>query len=134
MSKCNTSKILAWRKYPIPDGMYYYQENLETKEAIIQLFDACQLLEASITADGWDYLLSNFGVKEIYQIDQKSGWLDMETPELWLEALLYQALLAGYNISTRQFGSYDEAKDIFITTNGNQKNIDWEGFKALEIS
>lgn len=72
-------KKLAYRIYPKPIGTLYFKEDLSTNEQVINLFDYCQILEAIITKDGWRYLLHNFGIETLYELNSKSGWQDCES-------------------------------------------------------
>jgi hypothetical protein len=69
-------KLLAWRMYPQPNGMDYYEEDLDTEEKVEILFDYCQILEASILDEGWKFLLQNYSIKTLFEINKRSGWHD----------------------------------------------------------
>lgn len=72
---------LAHRIYPLTEGIAYYEKDLETAKQIEELFDYCQILEASIFKEGWNYLINRFGYEELYNINLKSGWMEADTLE-----------------------------------------------------
>ena len=51
---------VAYRIYPLPKGMVYSEDDIQTIEDVIKLFDYCQILEAIILKDGWEYLIDRF--------------------------------------------------------------------------
>ena len=71
--------MLAYHIYPLPDGKEYFKDDLDTEEKVIKLFDACQILEAIIEADGWKFLCDRYGLETLYQLDTKSGWHESES-------------------------------------------------------
>jgi hypothetical protein len=73
--------LLAWRKYPEPNGTNYYREDLETPAQVVALFDYCQILEATIFEPGWQFLLDRYGWAGLFEINQLSGWFDSESLE-----------------------------------------------------
>lgn len=131
--KNDDDKILAWRKYPEPIGGNYYSHSLQKEFDVRILFDYCQILEAIIFSDGWDFLISKYGLKKLYEIDKISGWFEWNSQEEWLESILYQALISGMNIQTGNHGKYLEENDVFETEDGNTEKIDWEKFKTQKI-
>ena len=77
-------KELAFYCYPgAPCGNYreYTAEELKDPEKLESVFDLCQIYEALITADGWHFLIGHYGFRQLYEIDQKSGWFDEDTFE-----------------------------------------------------
>lgn len=63
----------------------YTKEELLKPEKVMELFDYCQILEAYITEEGWDFLIQNYGYAGLYAMDQKSGWLSEKSDENTLE-------------------------------------------------
>ena len=43
--------------YPLPKGTVYSEDDIQTIEDVIKLFDYCQILEALISKEGWEYLI-----------------------------------------------------------------------------
>lgn len=134
VQKNSHDKILAWRKYPKPLGSNYYNHSLGKEFYVKVLFDFCQILEATIFPEGWDFLLSNYGLKRLYEIDEKSGWFDRNSTEEWLESILYQALISGMNLQTKNYGTYKEKGDLFEAEDGTIEKVNWERFKAQKIN
>lgn len=133
VKKNNTDQLLAWKKYPLPRGGNYYNHSLQDEFDVRVLFDFCQILEATIFAEGWDFLLSKYGLTGLFKIDEISGWFDTDSKEEWLESILYQALISGINLQSRNYGIYKEKTDTFETVEGKIEKIDWEGFKTQHL-
>ncbi len=68
--------VLAFRIYPESKGTKYVAKDLNTEQDVEQLFDYCQILEASISKVGWEYLINHFGYEVLFKINNKSGWID----------------------------------------------------------
>jgi len=133
ISRNSFDKLLAWRIYPKPLGSNYYEHSLKSESDIKILFDYCQINEAIIHAEGWKFLLTNFGVKKLFEIDKTSGWFDTEIKEEWLESILLNALISGINLQSGNFGTYSESNDKFEVENGKFESIDWEEFKSQNL-
>ncbi len=127
-------KILAWRKYPEPLGSNYYQHSLEKEFYVKVLLDSCQILEATIFKEGWNFLLSNYGLKGLYEIDKTSGWFNTSSTEEWLESILHQGLISGLNLQSKNYGTFYENSNIFKTSRGEIEKIDWKKFKAQKLT
>lgn len=124
------SKILAIHIHPLPNGIRLYKKDLDNEEKVLLLFDSCQILRSGIFAEGWHYLLEKFGLIKLYQIDLRSGWFDTENKEDWLESILYNSLLSGFNPQTGSFGEYDENAGVFMNSSKNSEVVDWDKFKS----
>lgn len=85
--------VLAYRRFPEPKGVEYFAEDLDSEQNVIELFDYCQILEAIIYENGWYYLNEKYGVKKLFELNQKSGWLDCETIEEFLEDMKIHSVL-----------------------------------------
>ena len=128
-----TKEVLAWRKYPEPNGTIYTSTDLIDKGAIMALFDACKTSEAYINADGWRFLFEHFGIKGLFEIDTISEWLDTSNEGEWISRLVYFSLLAGYNPIGKEKGDYDPDSGKFITLDGFVKIIDWDSIHQMRI-
>lgn len=128
IKKNDTDKVLAWRA-----GYNYYKHSLQKAFYVQFLFGCCKILQAVIFAEGWDFLLSNYGLKGLFEIDENSDWLDTDSEELWLEDILYQGLMSGFNLQSRSYGVYQEKSETFKTIDGKIEVIDWEKFKAQSL-
>ncbi len=131
--KNEQDKILAWRKYPIPRGSNYYRHSLQQEFNVTVLFDFCQIMEATIFAEGWNFLISNYGLNKLYEIDKVSQWFDSDSKEEWLECFLYQTLISGINVQSGKYGNYNEENNLFETEDGNVEKINWEKFKSQDL-
>jgi len=67
---------LAYRIYPEPDGSRIYKKDLKKEINVESLFDYCQILEAIIFKEGWEFLIKYYGYEKLYQINNRSGWFD----------------------------------------------------------
>ena len=77
-------KLLAYYCYsPAPCGNYreISAEELKDPKKVESLFNLCQIYEANITADGWHFLIGQYGFQRLYEIDKESGWFDEDTLE-----------------------------------------------------
>ena len=64
---------IAYRIYPLQNGTVYTEEEIQIIDDVVRLFDYCQILEASISKGGWNYLIDRFGLNELFEADKKSG-------------------------------------------------------------
>ncbi len=87
---------IAFRIYPLPNGTIYSEETVKTIRDVIEIFDYCQIAEAMISRPGWNWLVETFGLTELYEANQISGWFDCECIEEFVEALEYEKS-AAYN-------------------------------------
>lgn len=70
--------LLAFRVYPEPKGTNYFDHDLQTEDQVIMLFDYCQILEAIIKPEGWQFLIEKYGFKKLYELNNRSGWMDCD--------------------------------------------------------
>ena len=54
---------VAFRIYPLPNGKAYTEEDVKTLKDVEELFDYCQIYEATISKEGWNYLVETFGME-----------------------------------------------------------------------
>ena len=74
--------MLAYYFYSFGKVKYskeYSEDDLKNPETLKDIFDLCQILEAYITKEGWEFLIHYYGYEKLYEIDQKSGWLSERT-------------------------------------------------------
>ena len=76
---------IAYRMYPLPKGTVYSEDDIQTIEDVIKLFDYCQIFAALISKEGWEYLIDKFGIEGLYEADKKSGWFDCDSIEEFAE-------------------------------------------------
>lgn len=83
--------MLAYYYFPYADNhkiIEYTAEDLSTSQQIEELFDYCQILEAYITPDGWQFLIEKYGWEKLFEINNKSGWFwaeDVEDYKLYVQ-------------------------------------------------
>ena len=78
---------IAYRIYPLPNGTLYTEDDIQTIDDVVRLFDYCQILEANITKEGWEYLIEKFGMNELYEANRRSEWFDCTGIEEFAEAV-----------------------------------------------
>jgi hypothetical protein len=64
--------------FPEPDGTDYTAEDLKNEKTVETIFDYCQILEATIFANGWHLLFKTHGIDGLIRINKRSGWFDEE--------------------------------------------------------
>lgn len=67
---------LAFYIYPIPKGTSVHRKELSCRENVLKLFNACQILEAVISKQGWDFLIDSYGYEQLFSINKDSEWFD----------------------------------------------------------
>lgn len=60
---------------------------MQTVDDVVRLFDYCQILEANITKEGWEYLIGKFGMNGLYEADMRSEWFGCDSIEEFAEAV-----------------------------------------------
>lgn len=85
---------IAYRIYPLPNGTVYTEEDIKTIDDVVGLFDYCQITEAMISKDGWDFLIQKFGIDGLYQADKISGWLDSDGIEQFISDIEFEKSIA----------------------------------------
>ena len=94
--------MLAYYHYPFDENnnyTEYIEDDLSNPEKLQELFDYCQILEAYITYDGWKFLVKKYGFKKLFEINNKSGWIDadnIQEYQSWIEQEM-QTLLKSDN-------------------------------------
>lgn len=51
-----------------------------------KLFDYMQILLAVVSKEGWDFLIRKYGYERLFEINNRSGWIDSETLDEFIEA------------------------------------------------
>lgn len=124
--------ILAFEYYGSEMGKNYFIEDFQTDNQVEMLFDLAQILQVNITSLGWQQLFENFGIQRLFTIDKKSGWMDTDNENEWIESIIYNALICGYNPIDSTIGDWDEELNVFKTEN-SQKEIDWNQIHKMKI-
>lgn len=127
--------MLAFHIYPLPNGTEYDRNELSNETNVIQLFDACQILEAIITTDGWEFLIDQYGIEKLYELDCVSGWHDEETLAEYVNNMIAEpGFLDGYvavlNYSLQELMHIEITTDFEIVPLDSEKmssfNSEWE--------
>jgi len=84
------SELLAWYRYPVPNGTCYYENELKQLDKVIEVFDYCQILLAYISKEGWDFLITHYGYEGLFVLNDKSGWFDCSTVDELIECIKCQ--------------------------------------------
>lgn len=125
-------EILAWRKYPEPNGTAYFAVDLIDRAKVIELFDYCQILEATISDGGWAFLFEHYGLSGILEIDNESKWLEDEDPGEWISSVYDQALISGFDPQKMEFGEYSQESGIFTSREGVEREMNWKEIYDLK--
>lgn len=82
--------VLAFYVYPVPRGTSFTSDDLSCADNVEKLFDYMQILLAVISKEGWDFLIQKYGYERLFEINNRSGWIDCETIEEYVEAVKYE--------------------------------------------
>lgn len=99
----NSSESLAWYQWPEPDGTHYYEADLSDPGKVKELFDYCQILLASISKEGWRFLIKTYGLSGLLAINIESGWFDETDDREAIMEIREHCLNAGYDPDTDCF-------------------------------
>jgi len=119
-------QVLGWYKFPEPEGTKFGKEDFEDKEKIEQLFKYCQQGLGIIKAKGWEFLVVEFGLEGVMEIDAQSKWMYEEDKGEWLRTIFLQSLTAGYDPESGELGDYDMETKNFYYEDGTARLIDWD--------
>lgn len=72
---------LAFYIYPVPNGTRFRSDDLSDYGQVVKLFDYCQILDAVISKQGWNFLIGHYGFQKLFAINQESCWFDCGTLE-----------------------------------------------------
>ncbi|ADO55801.1 MULTISPECIES: hypothetical protein [Paenibacillus] len=75
------TKWLAYRIFPEPLGTTYQDYDLMNRADVEKLFDYCQILEAMISRQGWQFLINHHSYPVLFEINEGSEWFDCESVE-----------------------------------------------------
>ena len=81
---------LAFYVYPAPQGTIFTSKDLSVAENVEKLFDYMQILLAMISKEGWDFLIWKYGYEKLFEINNRSDWIDCETLDEFIEILEYE--------------------------------------------
>lgn len=80
---------LAFYVYPLPQGTSCTSDDLSFAENVKELFDYMQIFLAVISKEGWNFLIQQYGYERLFEINNRSGWIDCETIGEFVEELEY---------------------------------------------
>lgn len=81
---------LAFYVYPLPQGTSFTANDLSLPVNVETLFDYRQIWLAVISKEGWEFLIQQYGYERLFEINIKSGWIDCEELDEFIEALEYE--------------------------------------------
>ena len=82
--------VLAFYVYPLPQGTPFTSDDLSVSDNVEKLFDYMQILLAVVSKEGWNFLIQKYGYERLFEINSRSGWIDCETIEEFVEAVKYE--------------------------------------------
>ena len=123
--------ILGWTSFPEPDGTSYFKEEFEDKDKLLELFNYCQQGLGFVRDKGWQFLVDEYGLEGVMELDAQSGWLKDKDQGEWLCNIFFQMLTSGYDPQTDDFGDYDTETKQFIYSNHTGRKVDWDEIKAF---
>lgn len=80
---------LAYYLYPEPQGTPYTADDLSLPDNVERLFDYMQILLAVISKEGWNFLIQQYGYEKLFEINNRSEWIDCETLDAFIEEIAY---------------------------------------------
>ena len=102
--------MLAWGCRPGAVPKEWCAADLESQDDLVQLFDACQILEASVGREGWRFLFEVHGLGALLAANRVSDWFEADDAA-W--GLVYHSRVAGYDPNSGAYGLYDERSGVF---------------------
>lgn len=81
---------LAFYVYPLPQGTSFTADDLSVPVNVETLFDYRQIWLAVISKEGWEFLIQQYGYDGLFEINSKSGWIDCERLDEFIEVLEYE--------------------------------------------
>ena len=69
-------EVLAFYRYPEPNGKGYFRDDFTNPNTVIEVFDYCQILLAYITQAGWKFLVGYYGYEKLFELNLISGWMN----------------------------------------------------------
>jgi hypothetical protein len=92
-----TRILLAWQPHPQPHGTSFYPNDLSETDAVIRLFKEASRFRAQITAEGWRFLWSSYGLRGLLEINRAADWFDPQNDNDAAEQLMNRSLIEGYD-------------------------------------
>jgi len=108
----NISESLAWYQWPEPTGTHYFEADLCDAKKVKELFDYCQILLATITKEGWRYLIKTYGFSGLLAINTESGWFNETDDQEAIAEIREHCLISGYDPDGDCFGEFDPGTGV----------------------
>lgn len=93
---------LAFYIYPLPQGTSFTARDLSMPNNVEKLFDYMQILLAVISKEGWDFLIQQYGYEKLFEINNRSGWIDCKTLDEFIKLSEYEKEISPKTISSIQ--------------------------------
>jgi hypothetical protein len=111
-----TDILLAWYPYPAPQGTSYYPRDLAQPANVVALFKQASRFRAHVTAEGWRYLFTRYGLEGLLDLNRAAGWFDATDEREAAEQLISRARIAGYEPRTNHVqGDFERADTLLVT-------------------
>lgn len=111
-----TDILLAWYPYPAPQGTSYYPHDLRTPANVVALFKQASRFRAHLTAEGWRFLFTHYGLAGLLDLNRDAGWFDAADDHEAAEQLINRARIAGYEPHTDQVrGDFERAQSLLVS-------------------
>ena len=104
---------LAWYSYPWPGGSRFYEQHLSDAELVAEIFSHAQAGAARITADGWKFLWTYYGLDGLIALARRGDCFDDASDREVTDQLIRQSMIAGYDPVSGFFGKYSEEANEF---------------------
>ena len=127
-------RLLGWTKFPEPEGTSFFKKEFEDKDKLIELFKYCDQGLGLVKAEGWQFIIAEYGLEGILELDQQSKWLLEEDKGEWLRNIFYQCFSSGYDPEADEMGDYDLETKMFLYFDGTGRVVDWDKIYAFKDS
>jgi hypothetical protein len=110
-----TRILLAWQAHPQPHGTNFYPHDLAEADAVVSLFKQAARYRAQITAEGWRFLWSSYGLRGLLDINREADWFDPEDDHAAAEQLVNRSLIEGYDpVSGQIRGEVEHVETVTV--------------------
>jgi len=110
-----TRILLAWQSHPQPLGTSLFPHDLAEADAVVRLFKEASRFRAQITAEGWRFLWSSYGLRGLLDINREADWFDPENDHDAAEQLVNRSLIEGYDpVSGQVRGEIEHGEAVTV--------------------
>jgi hypothetical protein len=103
-----TNNLLAWYPHPEPRGTSCYAADLSEPQAVVRLFARAAQFRAHVTAQGWRFLWTHYGLAGLLEINRRAGWFDPEDDREAAAQMIDRARIEGYDPSSDRVRGFVE--------------------------